>query len=138
MYNDSKKAYDHLVDLLETRTLRLRRFEQKEWPEQKRSAKENIRRMVQSLKERKVGEEKLKKTRVIEILRLRKMFEAKGHLFPDILGWEAFAADKRVGAKTQYYNTITEENTYEKPKQMGIRYYCFGMSRQFPYICLSS
>jgi hypothetical protein len=122
VYNDSKKAYDHLVDLLETRTLRLRRFEQKEWPEQKRSAKENIRRMIQSLKKRKVGEEKLKKTRVIEILRLRKMFEAKGHLVPDILGWEAFAADKRAGAKTQYYNTITEENTYEKPKQMGYRW----------------
>ena len=116
-FNKTKKALNDALELVETRRKRLQYFEFTEFPQIK-DGKRGIREAIDKEGKVRLAEEQLKRKRVAKILTLRDRYKKEGRKLPDFIGWEKFV----MGGKTQYYNTLTEANSYDAPKEgLGFR-----------------
>ena len=113
-YNDTKKKLNDALELVETRRLRLKHFEFTEFPQQIKDGKRNIRETIENERKKRLQEEQLKRKRVGKIITLRERYKKEGKKLPEFIGWEKY---EEKGQKTQYYNTLTETNSYDMPKE---------------------
>ena len=90
-----------------------------EFPQQIKDGKRNIRETIENERKKRLQEEQLKRKRVGKIITLRERYKKEGKKLPEFIGWEKY---EEKGQKTQYYNTLTETNSYDMPKEgLGFR-----------------